>query len=85
MNDIDAIRGFIWTELLATATSGPGPASLGNAEALLTSGLIDSLAVIRLVDFLERQFSIRISPQAVTLENFETLAAIDAYVARLKG
>ena len=79
MSDINLIRDFI-AEHLLRSTAAPA-----DDDALLTSGLIDSLAVIRLVDFLEQQFSIRVAPEAVTLENFETLAAMDAYVAAQRG
>ena len=79
MSDINLIRDFIAQQLLRDR------AAPADDAPLLTSGLMDSLAVIRLVDFIEQQFSIRVAAEAVTLENFETLNAMDAYVSAVRS
>jgi acyl carrier protein len=70
----DVVRAYIVPELL-------GGRQISNDENLLLSGLIDSLAVMSLVAFLERRFSLKIPFDDVIIENFMSLDAIDAYVA----
>jgi acyl carrier protein len=45
---------------------------------LIQQGIIDSLAVLMLIGFLDERFGIRIDPEAVRLESFETINAIQA-------
>ncbi|HEV2139106.1 MAG TPA: acyl carrier protein [Nitrososphaerales archaeon] len=51
---------------------------------LLASGVLDSLSLLGLVVFLERQFSIAVNPDEVIPANFNTIDAISAYVRRKK-
>lgn len=59
-------------------------AELGNEDDLLTTGLIDSLGVMRLVSFMETEFCITVPPQDVTIENFLSVRTIAEYVAGRK-
>ena len=45
-------------------------------QSLIGSGLIDSLAVLDLVEFLESEFAIQLDPEDLTGENFDTIAAM---------
>lgn len=54
--------------------------SIGNDENLLLGGMIDSLGVMRLVSFLEKNFMIKIPPDHVTLDNFVSVDAISTYL-----
>lgn len=47
---------------------------------LLLSGAVDSLGVIRLTQWLEDTTGKEVDPGDVTLENFQSVAAIVAYV-----
>lgn len=49
---------------------------------LLLTGLVDSLGVVRLVQWLEDRFGFEIDPADVTLDNFQTVAAMLRYVDR---
>ncbi len=49
---------------------------------LLLSGLVDSVGVIRIVTWLEDHLEIEIDPVDVVLENFQTVAAMVAYIGR---
>ncbi|MFJ4680410.1 MULTISPECIES: acyl carrier protein [unclassified Kitasatospora] len=57
------------------------PASL-EAEHLLTGGLLDSLAAVELIGHLERRFGVRVLDHDLEVDNFDSLAAITAFVAR---
>lgn len=47
---------------------------------LLLTGLVDSLGVILIVDWLEEELSITIDPVDVVLENFQTVGRMTDYV-----
>jgi acyl carrier protein len=49
---------------------------------LLLSGMVDSLGVVRVVHWIEERCGISVDPADVTLEHFETVGAIVAYVCR---
>ena len=69
------ILDYIKTELLAD-----GDFDLAADDDLLGSGLISSMAVFRLISFLEETFSVRIPPEEMTIEHFLTVNAMAAYV-----
>ena len=53
---------------------------------LLLSGLIDSLGVIQIVEWIETSLTIAVDPSDVILENFESVDRIVVYVgARTQG
>lgn len=67
------IRRYVIDELLSGR-------EVSDEDALLLSGLIDSLGVMRLVAFIERQRSVTIPPQDITIDNFANLSAIFSYL-----
>jgi acyl carrier protein len=48
-------------------------------------GVLDSLAVLGVIGFLESEFGIELSPDDVTDENFESISSISRLVSRLSG
>lgn len=55
---------------------------IGEDEDLLVSGLLDSLSVMSLIHFIEQDLHIDVPAEDVTIENFVSLRAIDAYLGR---
>lgn len=53
----------------------------GDTDLLLT-GLVDSLGVVRIVDWIEQELDTEIDPGDVVLEHFRS---VDAMVAYLRG
>lgn len=47
---------------------------------LLLTGAVDSLGVVRITQWLEDNYSIEVDPLEVTLENFQTVERMVAYV-----
>lgn len=47
---------------------------------LLMSGMVDSLGVTSLIFFIEQEFGVEIPPEDVTIENFQSVLAIEAYL-----
>jgi acyl carrier protein len=73
------LAGFVARE------TGADAASIGADTELLSSGLIDSVALVRMAALVEREAGIVIPDRDVTEENFETLGAIRSYVARRRA
>jgi len=60
------------------------PVNLKTTTRLAEAGVFDSFSVIKLVTFLEKEFSIRIKPEDLLEENFMTLQAIEKMVLKKK-
>ena len=71
-----AVRQFLNDEL------GKDISSLGGDDSLLESGTIDSVGVMRLVAFLEKSYGISVGDDDLMPENFDSLAAISAFIER---
>ena len=56
---------------------------LGADTTLFTSGLLDSVLMQDLIMFFEEKTGTQVPAEAVTLENFDTPAAIVAYAESL--
>lgn len=76
----DVLARYIAIDLL-----NRGDLAIAADEDLLGSGLLDSLSVMSLVHFIESDLGVDVPPEDVTIENFETLAAIEAYIERRRG
>lgn len=74
----DAIREFLATEV------APGR-DIGDGDSLLDTGVLDSMAMTRLIAFVEERFSVSVSDDDWEPENFETVSAIAALVQRKRG
>lgn len=80
MNINDSVRTFVATELLHGRNSQP-PA---DDDPLIESGIIDSMGVMSLLAFLEKEFAIEIPGDDLIPENFSSITAIAALVERQK-
>ena len=56
-------------------------AELTDDQLLLADGIIDSLGIFTLIAFIEQQFGLKIGPEDVILENFESVNKIKALIA----
>ena len=61
-----------------------GKASLTDHESLTESGVIDSIGLLQLVDYLESTYTIEIPMDIITPDNFDTLSGISQSVTNLK-
>ena len=64
------VKNFVLNEFLP----GEDPAALTDTTALVTTGILDSIAVLKAVTFLEKQFGITIEPHEAVVENLNTLS-----------
>lgn len=61
---------------------GPVMSGISNDARLLDDGVIDSFAVLDLMDFLEHQFEIKFEDKDVTQENFQSVVAITQLIEK---
>lgn len=66
------------------AKEAPGTDLAGDTQ-LLDTGILDSLAVVKLLTFIEESFGVEITDDEFDPDNFETLDAIEALVAAKRG
>ena len=81
MKTLDVLEKFIVTEIAAERDKK----SLEPDEDLLGSGIIDSMAVMKLVMFLEETFGIEVEDEDIVPENFQNLNSIVEYVEQKMG
>lgn len=58
---------------------------LTDESPLLESGILDSLAIVKLLTFLEESFGVEITDDEFDPDNFESVAAIAELVAAKKA
>jgi acyl carrier protein len=75
------IKSYILSEFLPNADAGELTAS----TPLIAGGILDSLATVRLVAFLEQRFGIEVQAHEVTTENLDTLELIAGLVRRKRA
>jgi acyl carrier protein len=75
------VEQFIVEELMV----GSAVEAIDHDEDLLGTGVIDSHGLLQLVTFLRGRYGIAVPEEALTPENFQTIAAIDAFVERERG
>ncbi|HMV30771.1 MAG: acyl carrier protein [Gemmatimonadales bacterium] len=77
---MEDIQGQVKQYILATFLKGEDPSALRSDTPLITGGILDSLATLELVSFLEQKFSIQFEAHEVDAERLDTLDAITAMV-----
>lgn len=55
--------------------------SIDADESLLEGGVVDSLGVVRIANFIDEEYEIQIPPSDFTKQNFESLNTLSTYVA----
>ncbi len=80
---MNEIRGDI-LEFLKTQGFLNEKISLQDNDSLSETGVIDSITLLQLVDFLESKYKIEIPVEMITPENFDTLAGISQSVMKLQ-
>ena len=78
MNNEEKIKTF----LLDKTTSDGSRTELGYDENLYTLGILDSLAFIQLIRFLEEEFGVTVADGEVIPKNFETVNNIASFLEK---
>jgi acyl carrier protein len=77
-NDIrEHVTRFIRDNFMYTANDD----GLDPDAPLLEQGIIDSMGVVEIIEFLEDRFGVEVADQDITEENLGTVSAMSRYVA----
>ncbi|HXS09260.1 MAG TPA: acyl carrier protein [Candidatus Krumholzibacteria bacterium] len=82
--DRQAIHDTVKTYILEQFLPGEDPNELTDDTPLMTTGILDSLATLKLVTYLEEKFDIAVEAHEADSENLNTLELITDLVARKK-
>lgn len=77
----EQIRAFILSEFLP----GESAANLTDDTALRTSGVLDSIATVTLISFVEDTYHIELEAHETGIQNFDRIEDIAALVASKKS
>ena len=72
------VRKFILGNFLFTEDD----AALKDADSPIRSGVVDSTGVLELITHLEESLGIRVPPEEMVPQNFDSVDSICAYLAR---
>jgi acyl carrier protein len=75
------VKDFVLREFLP----GEDPAELQDDTPLITGGILDSIATLKLVAFLEEQFGIAIAAHEADVDHLNTLGDIARLVQEKRG
>jgi acyl carrier protein len=91
----EELRQFIISEFLpgGQTTEGNGGsrtgrisgANLNDDTSLQTSGILDSTAMLRLVNFVEERYGIEVQAHETGVDNFDSIDGIAAFVESKRG
>jgi len=73
MPDSQVIRNTVRDFILKEFLPGEDPAALSDTTPLMTTGILDSLATLKLVTFMEEQFKIQVAAHEADTENLNTI------------
>jgi acyl carrier protein len=72
------IRSFVAENLLYD----PNGFTYPDDASFLREGIIDSLGVMQLVEFVQSRFRVAVEPAEVTPENFDSVARLARFIGR---
>lgn len=80
MNALETLISFV-TSRFPQAQA----ASIGPEEDLLRQGLLDSVAIMQIVDYIEEDLGVELEGDEITVENFKSLGAMARLVERKRS
>jgi acyl carrier protein len=81
MNDrSDHVRSAVKEYILEEFLPGEDPESLTVDTPLISGGILDSIATIRLIDFLEQQYGVSFDAHEISADHLDTLDQIAGIV-----
>lgn len=78
--DNEGIRGVVKSFILREFLEGEDPAALDAATELMSAGILDSLATLKLITFLEEEFDIEMRADEADERNFNSISDIATLV-----
>ena len=84
MND-DHIRQTLRSFILATFLHGEDPATLKDSTLLVSSGVVTSLSLLELVNFIETTFGVNLESEDLGVERMDSIDRMVELVAERAG
>jgi acyl carrier protein len=81
----DEVTSQVKQYILETFLPGENPDELQERTPLISGGILDSIATLKLVMFLEERFGISVEAHEADREHLDTLADITALVQRKRA
>lgn len=72
----DAVKNRIKDFIMAEFLPGEDPAELTDDTPLISGGILDSIATLQLVMFIEQTYGVTFAPHEVDKDNLDTLARL---------
>jgi acyl carrier protein len=85
MAEAAAIQETVKTYLLSEFLPGEDPAMLQEDTELITTGILDSIATLKLISFLESKFNIQFEAHESSADYLNTIADITRLVKSKQG
>lgn len=76
----DAIKQDIKDYIMGEFLPGESPDELTDSTPLISGGILDSIATLKLVMYLEEKYRVSFEPHEVDKENLDTLDLVTALV-----
>jgi acyl carrier protein len=83
--NFDAYAESLIEEYITKGLTNPQLLPIRRDTELIGSGILDSLSILKLAQFLEEKFGVTVIPDDVVNENFETVGAICRFLKEKKG
>ena len=81
MSENEQIRAELKEYILKEFLPGEDPEELTDSTPLVSSGILDSLATLNLISFLEKKFKVHVEAHEADEEHFNTIEKISKLVA----
>jgi acyl carrier protein len=81
MESHDSIKGIVKDYILSEFLPGEAPDSLDGTTPLITGGILDSIATVKLISYLEERFGIQVEPHEMNADYLNFLPDIARLVA----
>jgi acyl carrier protein len=82
---MQAIREAVHAYILAHFLPGEDPAELTDQTPLITGGILDSIATLKLVVFIEERFGVTVEAFEAGVDNLDSVGKIADLIAAKKA
>jgi len=80
LDTLERLRDFVTSRF----AQGKAP-SIHPEDDLLRLGILDSIAIMQIIDQIEQDFGIELEGDEITMDNFQSLASMSRMIERRRG
>ena len=75
----DLVRNFIVSNLMKKQENK----NITDSDNIIEEGIIDSLGLMKLINYIEDNFSLKIDDEDLTPDNFESIDIISSFIEKM--